>query len=277
MNRMTCSIYRRQGAFTLIELLVVVAIITILIAILMPALRRVREQSKAVACQSNLRQLGVMTYMYVQENNSYFPSHRKNSGNSWYYGQNRWFGEPIGMLHISTNFGSLKLLACPSDVASARLYKPADGSLDFLYGYNVPNPKVAWLRISIGYNRFTSEQPGDAAGWVSSSFTNSHHLSMNTIKLSGYSNPGNSFLMADSTFAVVDNSQVNTNTTQVSRIALANFGSQYPEAYYPVSYVALPGLARHMGRNNVLFMDGHAEPVTQKQTFDLIYVDHTDN
>lgn len=60
----------RQG-FTLIELLVVVAIIVILIAILIPALSRAREGAKSVACGSNLRQVGLASLMYAQENNGY--------------------------------------------------------------------------------------------------------------------------------------------------------------------------------------------------------------
>ena len=46
----------KQRGFTLIELLVVIAIIAVLMAILMPALRRVKDQANAVVCRSNLQQ-----------------------------------------------------------------------------------------------------------------------------------------------------------------------------------------------------------------------------
>ena len=58
--------YRRNG-FTLIELLVVIAIIAILMAILMPALQRVKEQAGKAACQSNLKQMGLVVSMYTND------------------------------------------------------------------------------------------------------------------------------------------------------------------------------------------------------------------
>lgn len=63
----------RMG-FTLIEVLVVVAIIALLISVLLPSLKRARDQAKAVVCGSNLRISAQAMLFYNQANQEYYPN-----------------------------------------------------------------------------------------------------------------------------------------------------------------------------------------------------------
>ncbi|HNY78765.1 MAG: type II secretion system protein [Sedimentisphaerales bacterium] len=62
----------KRRAFTLIELLVVIAIIALLMAILMPALARVKDQARTIGCRANLRQWCLFFQMYTEQHDGKF-------------------------------------------------------------------------------------------------------------------------------------------------------------------------------------------------------------
>jgi len=70
----------KRRAFTLIELLVVIAIVALLMAILMPALQRVKKQAQVVACMSNIKQWSYCWHMYLEDSAGKFPEGAGSSG-----------------------------------------------------------------------------------------------------------------------------------------------------------------------------------------------------
>jgi prepilin-type N-terminal cleavage/methylation domain-containing protein/prepilin-type processing-associated H-X9-DG protein len=58
--------------FSVIELLIVIAVIAMIMAILVPALRKARELSRCLVCQSKLRQIAGAWHMYLNDNNGKF-------------------------------------------------------------------------------------------------------------------------------------------------------------------------------------------------------------
>ncbi|MAE64988.1 MAG: hypothetical protein CMJ18_12025 [Phycisphaeraceae bacterium] len=146
----------RKG-FTLIELLVVISIIALLIALLLPAIKRSKTIALRLQCQSNLHQIGVAVNSYAGENEGWTPVLRWGGSEDSRYGYGAWFNNrplALGLLAAGGYVGegeAAKVFYCPVQKDHSHVW-------DGVVGWD-PDPAVMAA--------YTGTAPASGGGWRS--------------------------------------------------------------------------------------------------------------
>jgi prepilin-type N-terminal cleavage/methylation domain-containing protein/prepilin-type processing-associated H-X9-DG protein len=145
------SALRARRGFTLIELLVVIAIIAILIALLVPAVQRVRAAALNTQCQNNLKQIGIALHAYHNDNNSFPYGVKPGTGN-----------------YMSFHVYILPYLELSSLYQQLDLTQPYDAAVNLAVGLQV----VPDYQCPMAQENFTEYGSGE---WSNGQMTRTNH------------------------------------------------------------------------------------------------------
>jgi len=104
------SEWRAKRAVTLIEVLVVIGIMSLLMAILLPAIDKVKRQARAIACTNNMRQIGIAAGMYAEDWNFYIPRAAQDTTGLWF----ELFMPYLGHGNVTGDYSGVENFRCPS-------------------------------------------------------------------------------------------------------------------------------------------------------------------
>ena len=144
-----------KRGFTLIELLVVIAIIAVLLSILMPAMRRVKEMARESACKSNLRSIGLALQMYLDDYERKIPNTMSANQFLWHAPDGVTYLKPgtsdsyWGLFYLDY-VKETKIFSCPS------LTRVPEG---LIYSYsNYPDPSKLIQHAAFGLNHHSKNR-----------------------------------------------------------------------------------------------------------------------
>ncbi|MCD6049066.1 MAG: hypothetical protein K0Q55_469 [Verrucomicrobia bacterium] len=131
------SVSRQVAGFTLVELSVAVAVISLLMVLILPALAKAQSKMRSNRCLSNLQDVGTAMGLYLQDSNDKLPyaALRYTTGSeehhlAWDDLMGPYLGIDLTLAQRkqdgASNAGSLKLLSCPLDAVPVKLENGVD-------------------------------------------------------------------------------------------------------------------------------------------------------